>query len=76
MSVRVSQVLSDFEGKFKLVVFAILEDANCGKAHNPEGNCLPFARTFDVPILTMEPFAEAVTAGALADKARAEGAGT
>lgn len=64
-------MLSDFEGQFKLVVFAILEDANCGRAHNPEGNCLPFARTFNVPILTMEPFADAVTAAAVADKAAA-----
>lgn len=38
-------------GVFKVVVFPILEDANCGKAHNPEGNCKPFSEVFRVPIV-------------------------
>jgi uncharacterized protein (TIGR02452 family) len=42
-------VFSEFEfiNKFKVVVFAILEDHNSHKTHNPNGNVLPFLQTFD-----------------------------
>ncbi len=34
----------EFKGCFKYVGFAVLEDMNDGKAHNPEGNFKPFAQ--------------------------------
>ena len=36
-------------GVFKKVVFAIFDDHNAGKKHNPEGNFLPFERCFSSP---------------------------
>lgn len=33
-------------GCFKRVVFSIIDDHNAGKAHNPEGNFVPFHRCF------------------------------
>lgn len=38
-----------FRGCFKKVVFAIFDDHNAGKKHNPEGNFLPFERCFSSP---------------------------
>jgi uncharacterized protein (TIGR02452 family) len=42
------EVLSEpeFNGAFKQIVFAILDDQNAGKAHNPDGNFRPFRRQF------------------------------
>lgn len=37
---------SEFNGRFRIIVFAILDDHNAHKAHNPEGNYLPFAEEF------------------------------
>jgi hypothetical protein len=37
----------EFKNKFKSVVFAIYEDHNSGKTHNPNGNVLPFLEVFD-----------------------------
>ena len=37
----------EFAGAFKKVLFAILDDQNAGRAHNPDGNFLPFKRRFD-----------------------------
>jgi uncharacterized protein (TIGR02452 family) len=37
----------EFKNKFKTVVFAIYEDHNSRKAHNPNGNVLPFLEVFD-----------------------------
>lgn len=37
---------SEFEDRYRRVVFAILEDHNSRKAHNPEGNFEPFAEVF------------------------------
>jgi uncharacterized protein (TIGR02452 family) len=34
----------EFKGCFKYVGFAVIEDMNYGKKHNPEGNFKPFAR--------------------------------
>ena len=38
-----------FARSFKQIVFAIFDDHNAGKAHNREGNFLPFARCFSSP---------------------------
>lgn len=38
----------EFKGKFKKIVFAIFDDHNTGKAHNPFGNYLPFLETFGI----------------------------
>jgi uncharacterized protein (TIGR02452 family) len=38
---------TEFKNKFKTVVFAIYEDHNSGKGHNPNGNVLPFLEVFD-----------------------------
>ena len=42
------EVLSEpeFHGVFRTIVFAILDDQNAGRAHNPDGNFLPFLRQF------------------------------
>ncbi|MDL2323142.1 TIGR02452 family protein [Bacteroidales bacterium OttesenSCG-928-A17] len=37
----------EFKNRFKLVVFAILDDHNSWREHNPEGNILPFLREFE-----------------------------
>lgn len=34
----------EFYGRFKIIVFAILDDHNAWKEHNPEGNVLPFLK--------------------------------
>ncbi len=36
----------EFKDKFRKIVFAIIEDRNSRKAHNPEGNLLPFQKEF------------------------------
>jgi uncharacterized protein (TIGR02452 family) len=36
----------EFYGAFKQITFAILDDQNAGKAHNPDGNFRPFLRQF------------------------------
>ena len=36
----------EFANRFKLLVFAILDDHNAHKGHNPEGNYMPFADEF------------------------------
>jgi uncharacterized protein (TIGR02452 family) len=45
------EVLSErrFSKAFSRVVFAILDDHNTGRAHNPDGNLLPFQREFGGP---------------------------
>ena len=42
------EVLSEPEycDKFEKIVFAVLDDGNSHRAHNPRGNYLPFAETF------------------------------
>ena len=39
---------NEFKDRFRLVVFAIIDDHNAWREHNPEGNVLPFFREFDV----------------------------
>lgn len=36
-----------YKGRFKKVVFAVLDDHNAHKRHNPEGNFMPFFREFE-----------------------------
>ncbi|CAF1329146.1 unnamed protein product [Didymodactylos carnosus] len=36
----------EFENQFKQVCFAILNDHNVGKMHNPDGNFIPFQQAF------------------------------
>jgi uncharacterized protein (TIGR02452 family) len=36
---------------FQRVVFAIFDDQNARKAHNPQGNLVPFAQVFQCPVL-------------------------
>ena len=36
----------EFVNKYKLIVFAILDDHNSHKGHNPKGNYLPFLEEF------------------------------
>jgi len=38
---------TEFKDRFRLVVFAIIDDHNAWREHNPEGNVLPFLREFD-----------------------------
>jgi uncharacterized protein (TIGR02452 family) len=35
---------------YRKIVFAILDDHNTGKAHNPHGNLAPFAEVFEEPL--------------------------
>lgn len=36
----------EFKNKYRLISFAILDDHNSHRSHNPEGNYLPFAKEF------------------------------
>lgn len=36
----------EFRNKFRKIVFAIVEDHNSRKAHNPDGNLIPFRKEF------------------------------
>jgi hypothetical protein len=38
------EVIQKFDGKFKMVIFAILNDANSFKEHNRDGNIAPFEK--------------------------------
>ena len=40
-------LLGPFAGCFEHVVFAIFDDHNCKKSHNPDGNLAPFQRIFN-----------------------------
>ncbi len=37
----------EFKDKYRKIVFAIIEDHNSRKEHNPEGNLLPFQKEFE-----------------------------
>ena len=41
----------EFRNRFRLVVFAIMDDHNSWREHNPEGNLLPFLREFEEKLL-------------------------
>lgn len=36
----------EFLKKIKVIIFAIIDDHNANKEHNPHGNLLPFMETF------------------------------
>ena len=36
----------EFKDKYRLISFAILDDHNAHRSHNPEGNYLPFVKEF------------------------------
>ena len=38
----------EFKNKFRKIVFAIIEDQNSRKAHNPNGNLIPFKQEFNI----------------------------
>ncbi len=38
---------AEFRNRFELIVFAILDDHNSWREHNPEGNVIPFRREFE-----------------------------
>ncbi|OJJ17773.1 TIGR02452 family protein [marine bacterium AO1-C] len=40
-------VEDDFAGRFKAVIFAIIDDHNAWKPHNPLGNLIPFQEVFN-----------------------------
>ena len=37
---------NSYENSFKNITFAIINDHNAHKAHNPEGNYIPFVKVF------------------------------
>jgi uncharacterized protein (TIGR02452 family) len=37
---------TEFQGRFKTVIFSIIDDHNARRSHNPNGNLLPFAEVF------------------------------
>jgi hypothetical protein len=43
---------------FKYIVFAIIDDHNANKAHNPTGNIQPFAEVFQVNAQTVNELQE------------------
>uniref|UniRef100_A0A7S1NEX5 Microbial-type PARG catalytic domain-containing protein n=1 Tax=Eutreptiella gymnastica TaxID=73025 RepID=A0A7S1NEX5_9EUGL len=50
--------LPQYEGAFRHVTFAIFDDHNARRAHNPEGNVAPFRRCF-MPVPQGHPMAQA-----------------
>ena len=52
----------EFKGKFKKIIFAIFDDHNAGKQHNPFGNYLPFIETFDITQKRINEFVEQMMA--------------
>ncbi len=47
-----------FTHSFKYIVFAIIDDHNANKAHNPTGNVQPFAEVFHVNAMTIDELQE------------------
>eukprot|EP01083_Nonionella_stella_P169370 574224_1 len=52
----------EFEGKFKKIIFAIFDDHNAGKQHNPFGNYLPFIDAFGIAEKRVFEFAKQLNA--------------
>lgn len=38
---------TEFQNKFKLIIFSIIDDHNAWKEHNPKGNLIPFIEEFE-----------------------------
>jgi len=51
-------ITQQFNNVFKCIVFAIIDDHNSRKTHNPMGNVQPFANVFQTDILTFETLHE------------------
>ena len=53
--VSCTQVIrKDFDGVFKRLTFAILEDDNSLRRGNPKGNCAPFATELDCKVTKLD----------------------
>jgi len=42
------EVIKQFDGYFKEIIFAIFDDHNSNRAHNPNGNLRPFVDEFKI----------------------------
>jgi hypothetical protein len=51
-------IKSKYSQSFKYIIFAIIDDHNSRKAHNPTGNVQPFAEIFQIDALTIEQLEE------------------
>lgn len=51
-------ITQQFNDVFKCIVFAIIDDHNSKKAHNPMGNIEPFGEIFETDVLTLEKLRE------------------
>jgi len=47
------EVIKEFDGQFKEIVFAIYDDHNSGKDHNPKGNLCSFSDVFSSNPITL-----------------------
>lgn len=45
--------MNKYINSFKYIVFAIINDHNANKAHNPTGNIQPFAEVFQTNALSI-----------------------
>ncbi len=50
--------MTKYTKSFKYIVFAIINDHNTSKAHNPNGNIQPFAEVFRVNTLSINELQE------------------
>ncbi|CAF3905023.1 unnamed protein product [Rotaria sordida] len=51
-------IATKYKKSFKYIVFAIINDHNAMKAHNPTGNIQPFAEVFQVDTLSIDELQE------------------
>jgi hypothetical protein len=51
-------ISKNYTKSFKYIVFAIINDHNANKAHNPAGNIQPFAEIFQVNALSVDELQE------------------
>lgn len=51
-------IRKEYSHSFKFIVFAVINDHNAGKAHNPQGNIQPFAEVFRVNVVTIDELEE------------------
>lgn len=47
-------ISTKYRNSFKYIIFAIINDHNANKAHNPNGNVQPFATVFQVNDLSLD----------------------
>ena len=53
--------MKKYSHSFKYIIFAIINDHNASKAHNPNGNIQPFAEVFKVDALTINELREKIS---------------